>query len=332
MHLNFSVGIMETQTATFIELVQPGLDKVEARMRQSPDDPHPELEAAIEHLLGSGGKRIRPVLVLLSSAVLGASPDEAVLLAAAIEMLHTATLVHDDLIDESPLRRGLPTLNAKWNPGVTVLTGDYIFARAAHLASEVSSKELMRIFARTLMTIVRGEISQMFGTMQGDDREDYFNRIYSKTASLFEVATEGAAILSGASPETTEDMRTLGYNLGIAFQIVDDVLDFVSESREVGKPVANDLRQGLITLPTLYYIEADGRRNELRDRLRSKSIGKEEIEDLIQDIRSSDAVDRARHEAQEFIAKSEQILETLPDSPERDALHELAQYIVHRTY
>jgi geranylgeranyl pyrophosphate synthase len=323
---------METQTATFIELVQPGLEKVEARMRQSPDDPHPELEAAIDQLLGSGGKRIRPVLVLLSGAVLGASGEDAVLLAAAIEMLHTATLVHDDLIDGSLLRRGLPTINAKWSPGATVLTGDYIFARAAHLASEIGSKELMRIFARTLMTIVKGEISQLFNTMQGDDREDYFYRIHAKTASLFEVATEGVAILSKTSSETTENMRTLGYNLGIAFQIVDDVLDFVSESREVGKPVANDLRQGLITLPTLCYIEADGRRSKLRDRLLSKSIGKKEIEDLIQDIRSSDAIDRARHEAEAFISKSTQIIDTLPDSPQREALYELAQYIVHRTY
>jgi geranylgeranyl pyrophosphate synthase len=323
---------METQTATFFELVQPNLERVEARMRQPPDDPHPDLEAAIDHLLGSGGKRIRPILVLLSGGMLNASVDNTIILASAIEMLHTATLIHDDLIDGSMLRRGIPTLNTQWSPGATVLTGDYIFARAAHLAAEIGSKELMRIFARALMTIVKGEISQLFGTRHGDERQDYFYRIHAKTASLFEVATEGAAILSGSESDVITDMRALGYNLGIAFQIVDDVLDFVSESRDVGKPVANDLRQGLITLPTLCYIEADGRRSKLREGLRGKSLDEPEIAELIQEIRSSDAIDRAMEEAETFITRSNQILEAMPESPEREALHDLARYIIHRTY
>src|SRR5574340_107402 len=155
-------------------------------MRSQAEGHHPDLRAALDHLVASGGKRIRPTLTILTGRMLGADEDRTVTLAAAIELLHTATLVHDDLIDGSLLRRGIPTLNSKWSPAATVLTGDFIFASAANMATRTNSLEVMGIFSRTLMTIVNGEVNQLFTSHCSTDINDYYHRIYAKTASLFE--------------------------------------------------------------------------------------------------------------------------------------------------
>ncbi len=323
---------METTAATFFDLVRADLEVVETRMRSSPGGHHPQLDEAIDHLLSSGGKRLRPILVLLTCGMLGVDCDASITLAAAVEMLHTATLVHDDLIDGSLIRRGYPTLNAKLSLGATVLTGDYIFARAAHLASGIGSKALMRIFSRTLMTIVNGEISQLFGTEIEDPRQEYFNRIYAKTASLFEVSCEGAALLSESDKEVVETMKSFGYNVGIAFQIVDDILDFVSEQEQVGKPVANDLKQGLITLPTLYYLESNPEDGNLYEELVQRKLTDKAIENLIQSIRNSGAIDQALEQAEEFTSTAKNLLGNMPSTPERNGLYEFADYVVQRTF
>ena len=322
---------METTAATFFDLVRDDLEEVEARMRSGPEDHHPQLDNAIDHLLSSGGKRLRPILVLLTCGMLGADCDASITLADAVEMLHTATLVHDDLIDGSLIRRGFPTLNTKLSLGATVLTGDYIFARAAHLASGIGSKALMRIFSRTLMTIVNGEISQLFGTEGEDPRQEYFDRIYAKTASLFEVSCEGAALLSESDSKVIATMKSFGYNVGIAFQIVDDILDFVSAQEQVGKPVANDLRQGLITLPSLYYLESNPEDGHLHEKLVQRKMSDEAIEHLIQNIRNSGAIDQALEQAEEFTSNAKKLLESMPSTPERDGLYELADFVVQRT-
>jgi geranylgeranyl pyrophosphate synthase len=321
---------MSSTTATFFDLVRSQLPAVERRMRAGAGLHHPNLDAAIEQLLSSGGKRIRPTLTLLTASMLGADPARAITLAAAIEMLHTATLVHDDLIDGSVLRRGLPTLNARWSPGATVLTGDYVFARAAQLAAQTGSLPLMEIFARTLMTIVNGEITQLFQAHQRDNREDYFNRIYAKTASLFELSSEAAALLSGSPQEVVAAMKDFGYHIGIAFQIVDDLLDFVGDEERVGKPLASDLRQGIVTLPTLCYVQANPGDPDLTQILEGR--GDEQIlQRLVESIRRSGAVQQALEEAREFASIGEANLAGMPDGAERTALYELARYVVERS-
>jgi len=322
---------MEPTTATFFDLVRRQIPLVEARMRSTPDRHHPQLDLAIEHLLGSGGKRLRPTLTLLTARMLGTDEDKAIGLAAAIEMLHTATLVHDDLIDGSLMRRGLPTLNANLTPGATVLTGDYIFARAAHLAAGIGSLTLMEHFARTLMTIVNGELIQLFREQSGDDRQDYFDRIYAKTASLFELATMGAAILRQANQEIVEAMRRFGYQVGIAFQIVDDVLDFAGDEARVGKPLGSDLRHGLLTLPTLLYLEGRPDGATLAEAVLAGRLPEAELDGLVGAIRASDGIGRALAEARNAIAAGETQLEGMPDGPERAALRQLAQYVVDRS-
>ena len=322
---------MEPITTTFFDLVRDQIPLVEARMRASPDRHHPQLGQAIDQLLASGGKRIRPTLTLLTARVLGTDEDKAIGLAAAIEMLHTATLVHDDLIDGSLLRRGRPTLNADLTPGATVLTGDYIFARAAHLAAGIGSLPLMEHSARTLMVIVNGELIQLFREGSGDDRQDYFDRIYAKTASLFELATMGAALLRQANREIVEAMRRFGYQVGMAFQIVDDVLDFAGDERRMGKPLGGDLRNGLLTLPSLLYLEGRPDGAALSEAIRNRRLDEARLDALVGEIRGSEAIALALAEARNAIAAGETQLEGMPDGPERAALRQLGEYVTDRS-
>jgi len=318
-------------TLTFFTPVQTSIQEVEERMRAQAEDCHPDMQAALRNLLSSGGKRIRPTLGLLIGNLLGADRDKLITLGAAIEMLHTATLVHDDLIDGALLRRGTPTLNSRWAPAATVLTGDFLFAKAAKLAAESDCLPLMRMFAETLATIVNGELTQMFSSRGLIKREDYYQRIYAKTASLFEMSARAAAMISPVDDKTVSAMREFGYEIGMAFQIVDDILDFTGEQTTVGKPVGSDLLQGLITLPTLYYIESHPDDPEVRNLAKEGgSIDEEKMKNLVISIQGSDSIQKSINEANQFVERGLQVLLPFKAGVERAALEELARYIVHR--
>ncbi len=314
------------------ESIRDDLARVEDKLREKPKVEYEVLSAAIEHLLSSGGKRIRPALVILASRLY--SPEigsEAVALAAAVEMLHTASLVHDDLIDGSLLRRGIPTLNAAWTPGATILTGDYLFARAADLAAQAGSLRVMRVFADTLMVICTGELKQQFSDLQTRTRrDDYYARIYAKTASLLTLATLAAGMLRNAPEEQVAALREYGYNLGMAFQVVDDVLDFVGDQMHMGKPVGSDLRQGLVTLPTLCYLE-EHPGDPLMVRILQNGRGSDEdIRQAVSAIRDSGAIDRALAEARDLARRSVAALLPLPAGPPRQAMEDLTDFVVQR--
>lgn len=318
------------KSGDFMSLVQEEMQRVETLMRSQAEDRHPDLEIVLKHLLSSGGKRIRPVVALLSGEMLNAEPESLVKLAASIEMLHTATLVHDDLIDGAILRRGIATLNSQWSPAATVLTGDFIFARAAKLAAETNSVAVIRLFAETLTTIVNGELTQLFSSRRVANREDYDRRIQAKTASLFELATASGALLSPASEDMVEKLRCFGNAIGMAFQIVDDILDFTGEQSSVGKPVASDLRQGLITLPALFYHETHPDDPDMARLLSENYLSEELIMRLVGAIRQSGAIQQSLEVAQGYITQSRKWLEFMPDNPQRRALDDLARYIVAR--
>lgn len=310
--------------------IQERLQQVEQVMLSQAEQHHPDLGAALEHLLSSGGKRIRPAVALLTGGMLEGDPDRLVKLGAAIELLHTATLVHDDLIDGALLRRGIVTLNAQWSPAATVLTGDFIFARAAKLAAETDSVPVMRLFAETLATIVNGELTQMFTSRGLASREDYLKRIYAKTASMFELATAAAALLSPVSKSVVEEVRQFGYEIGMAFQIVDDVLDFTGEQATVGKPVASDLRQGLITLPALYYIEANPTDADVTWLISGNFMSDERMDRLVSAIRQSGAIEKSLDEARRYVDCALESLQKQPSSEQRLALESLSNYVVRR--
>jgi len=315
---------------TFLSPVTEEIKLVEERMRAQADEHHPDLRAALEHLLAAGGKRVRPTLSLLVGNMLGAPLEKLINLGAAVELLHTATLVHDDLIDGSLLRRGTPTLNARWSPPATVLTGDFLFARAAKLAADTDHLPLMKLFSETLATIVNGELTQMFTSRGLVNRDNYYNRIYAKTASLFEMTSRAAAMVSPAGEDTTEAMRDFGYQIGMAFQIVDDILDFNGDQNAVGKPLGSDLLNGLVTLPAIYFAEINPDDVDVVSLPNGGWTNNENMTRLVEKIRSSSCTKKAMIEAEQHVDRALARLEEMPACAERDALENLAKYIVDR--
>lgn len=318
-------------TLAFLEPIKEQLAQVEERMYAQAQKAHPGAQAAIQHLISAGGKRIRPALGLLVGNLLGGNMEDLITLGAAVELLHTATLVHDDLIDGALLRRGIPTLNARWSPAATVLTGDFLFARAAELATESGHIPLMRLFAETLTIIVNGELTQLFSERGTIDRQNYYRRIYAKTAALFEMTSHAAAILSHAENHLTESMRAFGHDLGMAFQIVDDILDFSGDQQALGKPVGSDLLQGIVTLPAIYYAESHPDDPNVLCLIGNHFYSEHErMERLVESVRRSDAIQSAFGEAQAYIQQALSHLTQLPESPYRAALEAMARYIIQR--
>lgn len=316
-----------------LDLVADDLNLVEAKM-QATNEVFQPLAGAINLLLHSGGKRIRPALALLAGRLYAAAESEKVVsLAAAVEMLHSATLVHDDVIDGALLRRGKATLNAAWSPGATILAGDYIFARAASFAAETDNVRVMRIFSETLMTICDGELRQLFAIGNWrQPRDAYYQRIYGKTAALFAAATESAAVLGSAPAAEVDALRDYGYKVGMAFQIMDDILDFVGDASTVGKPVGSDLRQGTVTLPVFHFLQDNPEALAVMEATSNGHAGADSLGDLIADIRRSPAIETTRLEAVQFVADAKALLAGWPDTIYRQALEQVADYVVARTF
>lgn len=327
------------KTIPLLEPLAADLERVERKMREPAHPEYPQLTTALHSLLGSGGKRLRPALALLAGKFYPTDLDKLVSLAASVEMLHTATLVHDDLIDGALMRRGESTINARWNAGATVLTGDYLFARAAALAAETGNVRVMTIFADTLMTICSGELRQIFdrNALPRLDSEDawkaalerYDQRILAKTASLFAAATESAAVLGAAPPEAVSALRDYGHCLGMGFQIVDDILDFQGNEEVLGKPVASDLREGIVTLPVLYFLREHPDDKRVSAIVRGR--GDEElVREVVAAISESGATAQATDRASSFIKHSQAALDALPQGQPRDILNALAEFTVSR--
>lgn len=331
------------KTIPLLDPLADDLERVENRLRQPVHPDHPQLTAVLHHLLGSGGKRLRPALALLAGRFYAPDLEKLVSLAAAVEMLHTATLVHDDLIDGALLRRGSPTLNASWSPGATVLAGDYFFARAAALAAETDHVRVVRIFSNTLMAICGGELRQIFDrrdvpTIQTEEdwqqaMARYDLRIGAKTASLFAAATEAAGVLGDAPEAELVALRNYGRLFGLGFQIVDDVLDFQGDEALIGKPVASDLREGIVTLPALYYVRDHPNDERVAAVVRRAGSSTDDglVRDVVASIQASGAIEQAMERAREFIARSQAALTALPEGEPRTILHTLAEYSVARS-
>jgi len=318
---------------SFIVPVQEEIQAVEALMREQAKGYQPDLNAALDLLISAGGKRIRPALTILAGKMMGGRPNLLLSMATAIELLHTATLVHDDLIDGALLRRGMPTLNASWSPGATVLTGDFIFARAAKMASDTGSVPVIKLFANTLTVIVDGEITQLLGARCKADRKSYYQRIYAKTASLFETSAKSAALISNASEQMVDTMAHFGNEVGMAFQIIDDILDFTGDQATVGKPVGSDLRQGIVTLPALYYIETCPDDPDVQNLTNGLcETDDDTVERVVKAIRASSAIHDSHQEAVQHIEKGLSYLRTMPACSERYALEEMAAYVVDRQF
>lgn len=318
---------------TLLDLVRDDLGRVEDKMRSIGAGAYAPLAEAFLALLGSGGKRLRPALALAAYGFFAEpASDQAVAVAAAVETLHNATLVHDDLIDNALVRRGITTLNAVWDKGATVLAGDYLFARAAGFAAETENVRVVQLFADTLRIIVEGELRQLLSSRQWRQSQDaYYPRIFAKTASLFAAATRSGAILGDASFDQEQALYDYGLHLGMAFQIVDDILDYSGDEATLGKPVGGDLRQGIVTLPFFYYLQSQADPEPVIAKLEEGENGKGNgMAEIISAVRASDAISLALDEARAFADRAKAALDCLPAGPFQVALRELADFATQR--
>ncbi len=318
------------ELSTIYEPVQEDLGKVEDKLRSVSRNNFPHLSELLEYSLKGNGKRIRPALTLLSGKFCDYNLDYLLPMATAVEIMHTATLVHDDAIDNSLVRRGKSTVNKLWGTEEAVLLGDYLFAEAGALTASTHNLRAIKLFAETLKTISGGELNQAFNAFNLEQsRSQYFQRVASKTASLFSMATETGAVLSQAPEETIQILIEYGYNLGIAFQIVDDILDFVGTEEELGKPTGSDLTQGTLTLPSILFLERYPRDNPVK-RLFKNRNKQDEIKLAIELVRNSPIIQECYQIASEYSAKGCCNLKQLPGSSSRQSLINLADYITHR--
>jgi geranylgeranyl pyrophosphate synthase len=323
------------ELADVILNLREDLDAVEERLRASADINFPILGDIIDTLIGAGGKRLRPVTLLLSAQPFNYEIEGLVSAAAGIELLHTASLVHDDTIDGAQLRRGQPTLNSMFDTGTVIMLGDYLFARSAMLAADTMNPRVVAVFASTLGHICDGQLHEILTAHNVEQsREDYERRIFGKTASLFAGAAEMGAILGGASDPEIETMRSFGADVGMAFQIIDDVLDLRGSTEEIGKPAGLDLRQGTVTLPTMIYMaQADGSATatEVRRIVDGGVATDEQILSVASTIRDSGALEEAVESAQEFVERAKQRIAFINDGHARMSLCALADSSLTRT-
>jgi octaprenyl-diphosphate synthase len=314
--------------------VQQDLTKVESQLRAVSQTDLPHLAELLDYTL-SGGKGIRPALNLLSGKLYHYDLDLLLPMATAVELMHNATLVHDDAIDDSPMRRGQPTINQLWGKDRAVLLGDYIFAKAGEFAALTGNLRVIRLFSKTLQIISSGELAQTFDAFKLEQtRDHYLERISGKTASLFSLATESGGILSQAPEESIEILREYGFNLGIAFQIVDDLLDFTGSEKEMGKPIGSDLAQGTLTLPAMLLLERYPENNPVAELFNNQDMPEAEkqkrIKQTLELVRGSEVPKQCHELASEYCTKACQRLELLPDSPSRQALKDLADLVISR--
>lgn len=316
-----------TETGRLYGPVADDIPLVGERLRQVAVGHHPLLAEALTYVFQTSGKQIRPALVMLSGKLGRYDRDRLVTLAASLEAVHTATLVHDDTVDQALTRRGLKTISALWNPKVAILIGDFLFAQSAHLAAQLDSVPVMTILAETVMAMSSGELRQ-YASSQARvvDESDYFQRIAGKTASLFAMCCEGAAIVTGQREDGREALRSYGTNLGLAFQIADDVLDFTGNESDLGKPAGNDLRQGTITLPVIIWAETEGRDSPLLADLRDgRNTGT-----IVEAVRESTAIRLGLERAREYSLAAQRSLDIFPSSEAKDSLLDLTERVIAR--
>jgi len=285
------------------------------------------LSEQLSHVVRETGKGIRPALTLLSGKFYNYNITHLLPMAVSVELLHTATLVHDDAIDKALTRRGQATINSVWGNEIAVLVGDYLFAKAGEFVADTQTPRVIKLFSQTLGTISSGEIGQFRLSFNlNQKREDYFQRIYRKTASLFSLATQSGAILSQAPEESVTIIKEYGDNLGIAFQIVDDILDFISTEEAMGKPVGSDLTQGTLTLPGMMLMERYPDDNPVKRMFETRD--KKNVAEAIEMVRNSTIIRDCYKIASEYCNKACQDLKTLPRTASRQSLFDLADYVI----
>jgi octaprenyl-diphosphate synthase len=319
------------EMSTIRELVAEDMKAVDALILQRLQSDVVLINQVGHYIVNSGGKRLRPMIVLLAARALDYAGDRHVDLAAVIEFIHTATLLHDDVVDESNLRRNRDTANAVWGNAASVLVGDFLYSRSFEMMVEMDTMRVMEVLSHATNRIAEGEVLQLLNCNDPDTTEEQYREvILRKTATLFEAGARLGAVLGSATPAQEQAMAAYGLHLGIAFQIIDDALDYSTSSEEIGKNIGDDLEEGKPTLPILRAMQVGTPEQRAALRQIIEKGGREHIETVMAAIESTDAIEYTARLAAEEADKAKQALDAVPESPFRDALSALADFSVRR--
>lgn len=315
------------------ETVKSDLIGLEAELLSVIHSPEELITDMSQHLVEAGGKRLRPALYFMCAQNRVSETDKLMPVAVAIELIHMATLVHDDVIDNSAIRRGRPTANSCWGNHSSVLIGDYLFAKAFSLVANKVSNQMLKVLTDVICSMCEGEINQNRSTFNADQAEsDYLGRIAQKTADFLAASCELGALSANLSSGEVQAFREYGYSLGMAFQITDDILDITSSSEELGKPVGNDLRQGIVTLPVIYALEHSAHKAELRDIVQTSNMSEEKIKRGLEIIHETDAIEYSYNRVADYLKKA---CNVIPDSvilEHKEAFIAVADFVGLRKY
>jgi len=315
--------------------IRDELQIVEKELRAVLQEQNPILAETSTHLLNAGGKRLRPALSLLGAKFYNFNLEDVLPLAVALELIHMATLIHDDVVDDSITRRGVPTVKAKWGNGISTHIGTYLFAKSLVLISKYEAEKplISKVLTDTSVKMCEGEIQQISASFNiYQNIRDYFYRVKCKTALLITASVQLGAVACGAGSNIYLPLRRYGNNIGMAFQITDDILDMVADQKQLGKPVGSDLRQGIITLPVIYALEKCDQRGRLIELAGKVEKSEEEVQEAIEIIKSCGAIDYSFKVAGKYLNKAKEELLALPDLPARDTLALIADFIGVRKF
>lgn len=318
--------------STITAPIQDELELLEEKLGQLVRSDLRLVDQAMRHVLTNRGKRVRPVMVLLCSHLAGGQPRGHISSAAAIELLHTATLVHDDVVDESPLRRGAATLNAIWGNRTSILLGDYMFAKALQAALEAGDPRVLHVISEVSQRMSEGELRQLSdGGVDRLDPDEYFRVICDKTASLFSASCQLGGLAAGLAPDELRRLGALGEKVGMAFQITDDVLDYVGQPDKTGKPPAQDLKERKVTLPLLKALErSTPEERQLVDSFLRSTSGDSGADRILEIVRRRGGAEAALDEARRFQRQARSLLNSFQPGPHRSALAALIDFVVDR--
>ena len=313
--------------------IQTELDAVEEELRKFAKSPNKIIADISSYLFQKSGKRIRPALLILCSKLCGYTGNEHITMSSLVETIHTASLLHDDIIDNADTRRGRESVHTKWGPNITVLLGDYLYIKTISNSLQSEHKRIVQILTDVSAKMIEGELDEYAVSWNLDiDEYAYMDIINKKTAALFSTSCQIGGILGNAQDKEENILADFGTNLGMTFQIIDDLLDYVGDERKLGKPTLSDLREGRITLPMIYTLqnESNESRNHILDLLNKKNMDKSFLDEILHTVQSNGALDYTQKKAEEFSDRSKQLLQQLPSSIYRDALLLFPDFTLYR--
>jgi len=333
--LSASGGLSLARAERFLDLIAPKLQLVEQELRRNFSSEIRTIEEVGVHILEGGGKRLRPALLLMVGRMLGYKGSRDVIYGAVVEFIHTATLVHDDIIDEAALRRGRTSINYRWGNHLTVLVGDYLYTHAMKMALEEGDLEILKLLSSITIRMIEGEILALESTGRPDVTSDqYFDIIGRKTAELFGGTCRIPAYLTRLPEDQAAALFEYGYNLGVCFQLTDDLLDFTSSADVLGKPVLSDLREGKLTLPLILALPrlSDADRRRIERALSQRSLDGIKPEEVIALVKRFDVIEQTREIAREYADRARAALAGFPASSEKEALEAALEFVLNRSY